>query len=364
MNRKLIVYHLFFWLSYTFCCISISKIQAPRLFFIEDQIGKYFLAICIFYFTIFFLKTTQKNIFILIISYLLIPLAWYYGMKYALYYYLFPYFTHFPKVKFTWDQFILSGAWWIFHFSLYGYFYWLYFKTIKDKKDIYELKTSNLQLQANTLQLENEKLILENKKNEIEYNFLKAQINPHFLYNALNYFYNKTLLYSELTAAGIAKLADLMRYSLKVHNVNGKATLKEEIRNIYNYISLQQMRFSDEIQIKFKIYGNISTSYILPHILITLVENTFKHGEIDNAEFPVQMCLEVVSNKIYFSSSNKIRMGPKDDLNTGVGLKNVSDRLKMEYGANHSLNFSSDGTFFYIKLYIEEINLEKAKQPC
>jgi sensor histidine kinase YesM len=261
--------------------------------------------------------------------------------------------------KFVPKLFIGNQTFFFLTYTIYALVYWYAQKSNQVKQQLDVSETEKLTLQNDNLQLQNENLSLQNEKIKLEYNFLKAQINPHFLYNTLNFFYAKTLMHSEEAADGIAKLTDIMRYALQTGGPDGKVSLEQEVEHLHNYIALQQMRFNNTIHIKFSINGNTQSYRILPHILITLLENAFKHGDTLDAQNPITVSLQIIDSGLHFAIHNKIRNGPKDGPSTGVGLSNIADRLHMEYGNTQSLQYNSDGAFFhvYLSILLNEINI-------
>ncbi|HWR32172.1 MAG TPA: sensor histidine kinase [Chitinophagaceae bacterium] len=207
-------------------------------------------------------------------------------------------------------------------------------------------------LQSQNLQLQNEKL-------KIQYDFLKAQINPHFLYNTLSFFYSKTAATDKQTAEGIALLTDIMRYSLQQGKADGKVELEDEVAHLNSYIRLQQMRFNNTLNIRFSIEAEPENYRILPHIFITLVENAFKHGEVNNPMHPLEISLAERNDSLVFTVSNKIRKGPVDSNSTGVGLNNVRSRIKMEYGEAALLENNTTKDFFTVSFSVQLALLKK-----
>jgi len=168
--------------------------------------------------------------------------------------------------------------------------------------------------------LEEEKLQLEVEKSQANFNFLKAQINPHFLHNTLNFLYAKALPLSSELSEGILTLSDIMRYALSEGNArDGRAPLKDEIEHVQNVIKIQQLRFENKLNVHFEVKGSMDGATIIPFVLITLVENAFKHGDLKNTEHPIDIRVEVKNRQLYFYCRNKKKMGPKE-LSTGIGL--------------------------------------------
>jgi two-component system LytT family sensor kinase len=268
-------------------------------------------------------------------------------------------------------KFVVNSMTFYTQISIYALGYFFAQRSIQKEKQLRlseqqqaETEKAKLEIENKNLRLQEDKIYLQNEKIKLEYNFLKAQINPHFLYNTLNFFYAKTLMHSAEAADGIAKLTDIMRYALQQGGADGKVFLEQEVEHLHNYIALQQMRFNNTIRIKFNTSGNIHSHRILPHILITLLENAFKHGDTLDPMHPITINLQALEDSIHFSIRNKVRIGPKDGPSTGVGLCNIADRLQMEYGDKQILQHNTDGTFFDVQLSItlQGINIPDSKK--
>ena len=189
---------------------------------------------------------------------------------------------------------------------------------------------------------EQEHLLRETERSLMESNlaFLKNQINPHFLFNSLNFLYAQVYPHSEDAARGILLLSETMRYALH-EETNGKVMLAHEVKHLNNYIEINQLRFNNQLQIDFQVVGNIQFLMILPLVLITFVENCFKHGELADAANPLTIRLEVVQNQLTFYTHNKKRHGPKEK-STGIGLANTRRRLELLYQGRYELTLADD----------------------
>jgi two-component system, LytTR family, sensor kinase len=203
--------------------------------------------------------------------------------------------------------------------------------------------------------LEAQKMQLEVEKSQANFNFLKAQINPHFLHNTLNFLYAKSLPYSSELSEGILTLSDIMRYALSEGNAkDGKAPLKDEIEHVRNVIKINQLRFSNNLNVKFDVEGVVNGATIIPFVLITLVENAFKHGDLKSTEHPIDVHLNIKGSKLYFYCRNKKKNGPKE-LSTGIGLDNIKKRLDLAYGNNYSLCVKDESDFYTTELTIDTL---------
>lgn len=219
-------------------------------------------------------------------------------------------------------------------------FYWSVLYSARKSKE-----TAAIQLRLQ--QMENQKIYAEKK-------FLQSQINPHFLYNTLNFFYAKSLSVSPELSDGIMTLSEIMKYSLqKNENETGLVYLEDEITHLQNVIHIHQLRFNNRLQIRFSFSGKTENVMILPLTLITLVENALKHGELHDPESPVQINLlcDEEKQKLIFSVYNKKRSGPKEP-STGIGLENTLKRLNWMYSQNFRLDTTDEGQFFKAELSV------------
>ncbi len=195
-------------------------------------------------------------------------------------------------------------------------------------------------------------------KSNADLQFLRSQINPHFLFNALNTLYGTALKEnSEHTAEGIQKLGDMMRFMLHENNLDFIPMFKE-IEYLKNYIALQKLRTqsSPDILIEDNIDEANCNRNIAPMLLIPFVENAFKHGISLKAKSWINIKLECAETLITFQVRNSIHnrfAGDTEKDKSGIGLKNVAERLKLLYPAKHELIVSEDKNEFILKLIIK-----------
>lgn len=216
-----------------------------------------------------------------------------------------------------------------------------YFTTLRD-----EVKQRKI--------LEKQKLELEIENSQANFNFLKAQINPHFLHNTLNFLYAKALPLSSELSEGILCLSDIMRYALNEGGKNEKSLLKDEIEHLENVIRINQFRFSNTLNVQFEVTGVTSGEMIVPFVLITLVENAFKHGDLKNREHPIIIRITVEGKRLHFYCSNKKNPGFKE-ISTGIGLQNILKRLDIMYGDTYTYKVQEDAEFYSTELIIDTL---------
>ena len=183
--------------------------------------------------------------------------------------------------------------------------------------------------------------VLLQKTREAELQFLRSQINPHFLFNTLNNIY--ALVYEKSPGApeAVLKLADLMRYLL--YEQKEKVPLIREWEYVHNFINLQAMRFPQQLPVEFTLEGVPEKHEIIPHLLISFVENAFKHGDFKDPSAPLVIRLQCNGREIRFETKNKIAHFDKDK-NGGVGLENIKRRLDLLYPGRYQLNIKNSGT--------------------
>ena len=194
-------------------------------------------------------------------------------------------------------------------------------------------------------ELEARRKELENQQLTSELQFLKAQINPHFLFNTLNNLYYLAVNQSERTPGVISELSGMMRYMLYDSN-HPRVPLEKEIAYIESYLSLERLRLEDEVPITFEVKGAIASREIAPLILITFLENAFKHGVSSSVrEAFVTVCLEVIGNDCRYRVTNAVLPVESKTHNekSGIGLQNVRRRLALSYPDRHTLTITNAG---------------------
>lgn len=191
----------------------------------------------------------------------------------------------------------------------------------------------------------------EAEKAQAELAFLKAQINPHFLFNTLNNIYSLAITHSEHTAASIMKLSNILRYvtdDVKQDYV----TLQQEIECIQDYIALQELRLGKKTTVEFNLTGNPARLSIAPLILMTFVENAFKYGISNHQSSAIIIDLEANHNNIVFRCRNAL-FPRKQTERTGIGITNTLQRLEHLYPDKHQLNISTDDNLYTVVLVLE-----------
>lgn len=224
---------------------------------------------------------------------------------------------------------------------------------------IYGYGRSTVRYQEKFRQLAEERRVQERRRQELENEVtnaqlqtLKYQINPHFLFNSLNFLYAQALPLSDNLARGTLLLSEIMRYGLQESVEETKVPLDQEVRHLQNFVEFNQLRFANRLHVDFRVEGTLGFRRIMPLLLITFVENAFKYGELHDAQHPLEIRLTVDSERLHFFVRNKKRHGPKEH-STGIGLENIRNRLSLAYPDRHTLTLHDDPTTYTAELRIE-----------
>ncbi len=194
---------------------------------------------------------------------------------------------------------------------------------------------------------------LKEEKLTLELKYLKSQINPHFLFNTLNNLYSVALKNNDAeTANGLTKLSQMMRFMLDGANEN-LIPLEEELTYLKSYLDLQKLRFSeqDDVRIDFNVKGDITRIMVPSFIFIVFIENAFKYGIDYKKHSFVDIKFETSENKLRFNIRNSIRK-TGDSQHTGIGLKNIRERLDLLYPGSYNLEIVSENDIFNLDLII------------
>ena len=199
----------------------------------------------------------------------------------------------------------------------------LYFRQRSDRQKLIELERENLEQQ-------------------LEY--LKYQINPHFLMNTLNNIHALIDIEPEQAKESIVELSKIMRFSL-YEGAKQMVPLNREIGFLENYIELMRIRVADHVKLSFELPERMPDCEIPPMLFITFIENAFKHGVSYRQTSFINIKIDVVEDHLHFTCSNS-RIPQSEDKHGGVGLQNVRRRLDLIYPGQYTLDIKeSDDTY-------------------
>ena len=207
-------------------------------------------------------------------------------------------------------------------------------------------------------------LITQNLQTEL--NYLKHQLQPHFLFNTLNNLYGLIITKDENASESVLKLSEILSYMLYDSN-DTEIPLEKELACLSNYIELEKLRYGDELTITYTVQGSPQHHKIAPLILISFVENAFKHGPSDqlvNSWISISATIEADSFRFVVENSidkEHLENDQKDArVVSGIGLSNVEKRLELIYGEDFNLNIMQED-FYKVELTIYKHELSYSR---
>jgi sensor histidine kinase YesM len=191
------------------------------------------------------------------------------------------------------------------------------------------------------------------EKAEAELNFLKSQINPHFLFNSLNSVYFLIDKNNEQARQALHKFSDMLRYQLYECN-DDKISIEKEISFLKDYVDLQKLRKDENYSVEFNASPDVKGFSIEPLLLMSFVENAFKHiSHNSHKKNFVKMDLSRSNGLFQFSVENSKEQHPSEQTHSGIGLNNVKRRLELLYPGKHQLNIGQTDETFTVDLKIK-----------
>jgi two-component system LytT family sensor kinase len=193
----------------------------------------------------------------------------------------------------------------------------------------------------------------EADKASAELSFLKAQINPHFLFNTLNNIYTLAAIKDDNAADSIMKLSNIMRY-VTDDVTEDFVPLQSEIDCISDYIELQRLRIGKNTAVNFEIEGEIANKKIAPLVMMTFIENVFKYGVSKHERSAIDIMIRIHELNISFYCKNRVfGVQNSEYQRTGIGIKNTKQRLEHLYPGKHLLNISSLNNEYIVQLTLQ-----------
>ncbi len=244
---------------------------------------------------------------------------------------------------------LFPRIWRALYFLIFSTGLWFILKYLKSLKELQEANTRNYQNEKEKHRIQLQLVSTQNA-------FLQSQINPHLIFNTLNFIYNKVRLVSPESADAIITLSEMMRYSLNNGKSDGKVLLRQELEQIENLIRINEFRFSNQLHIN--IHSNKEDFHnfrIIPLLLLPFVENIFKYADLQDADRPASISILVNENKLSFKTSNKKR-NPVNYHSQKIGIENVKSRLEAHYPGNYFLNVEDreDSFLVTLELFVNE----------
>lgn len=201
----------------------------------------------------------------------------------------------------------------------------------------------------------------DREKTKIELEFLRSQLNPHFLLNTLNNIYSQIINKDDKASDSVVALSELLNYTL-YDSTGDRVPLKKEVRFIRDYLDLEKLRAGNHVIINFELEGNTKNLEIAPLILISFIENAFKHG-VGDSTIPSKIDIEIqvkeeLDNSVILNFkivNSKPKLTGKTSVikQGGIGLENTNKRLSLLYPDAHKLNVKNGTHFFTVELMLK-----------
>jgi two-component system, LytTR family, sensor kinase len=325
--------HFIFWCIYLLYAYILNSWEDSENVFLDilfANLSTIFTCYSSYYILVSFNTNTLKNKFFLFFSFLIVFwIAWL--IRYIYWHYLLQLINIKPYTTYNFGLFTRIVIRTFVRDFIIAFAYFYSQKSLLLKKEIEQ----------------KEKVILQS-----ELNFLRAQINPHFLQNCLNFIYSDTRKTNPDAADAVMLLSTIMRYSVADNTATGgMALLKDEISQVENILKMQQLRFKEQLHVNFTTAGQLGHKQIVPMILLTLVENLIKYGDLNHSDHPatINCTINEQEKNVYFTATNK-KSYSNDIISTGLGLKNIRERLGLIWGNNFRLDKEEINNYYTVKL--------------
>lgn len=191
---------------------------------------------------------------------------------------------------------------------------------------------------------------VEEQRDKAEIELYKAQIKPHFMFNTLNTLYGLFLTKNEHALESLEEFISMMRY-IHTSSMRDLVPLSDEVEYIRQYVALQSLRLNEMTRVNLDIDVSDNNLPVPPMLLVTFVENCFKHGVSPVEQSTIELSLRESGSRLIFSTSNRIF--PVKRIGEHMGIENCTKRLELLYPDRHELHISNDGTYFKVKLSID-----------
>jgi LytS/YehU family sensor histidine kinase len=205
------------------------------------------------------------------------------------------------------------------------------------------------------IKINNQLTDIQSEKLKAEVSYLKAQINPHFLFNTLNSLYSLTISKSDDAPDAVLKLSNIMRYVV-TESTNDFVPLDKELNYIKDYIDLQKLRIADNNYLNISISGDAKGKKIAPLVIIPFIENAFKYGINSEEDWKISIKIDIAENEfLMIVENNIVNVNLPENYASEQGIENSERRLDFIYPGSHELTVTETKEIFKVNL---KINLE------
>jgi sensor histidine kinase YesM len=343
-----LLYHVLGWALYVLFIFGANFIAnrtlalLPTIFFL--------LPFCLtFYVAVYFLNLyKEKGVLWSIASFFLVFLVMA-GFGYAYVFWLLPQLGMELYTSKAMEHYMKSAILGYVQYFSYALLYFYVRELFRKEQRLRKVEAEKLTNELENSRLKEQELQAQKDKLSMEFAFLRAQVNPHFLHNTLNVLFAQAMDYSQELADNIAKLSRIMRYSLESIELSG-VPVEKELEHLNLLIDFHNLRFDDTKLIRYEINGKATGQRVPPLSLITVVENAFKYGDLKDAAHPLQIIVRLEKGLVYFFCRNKKRTNHLPFTSHSIGMNNLQKRLDVAFAEQYEMQVEEDDVFYQFAL--------------
>jgi len=243
--------------------------------------------------------------------------------------------------------FLTSNIYRMFYFSVLAGFYSL-------ADHIGRYRKQSLLSEKKQLEAENEKSAMEMHLAEAKNAYLQQQMNPHLLFNTLNFLYTASFKSAPSLSKSVLLLSDMVRFNLEGPGTDGKVLLTDELEQIYNLVEITKQQFEHSLHLDIIVEGEINGCRIIPLVLMTLTENVFKHGNLIESDHPATISIRVNEQQELTYISRNLKKEPNGFQRIrSLGIQNIRTRMDFSYSGRYGLETVESENYFETNLWVE-----------
>ncbi|MCD2424379.1 histidine kinase [Niabella pedocola] len=350
-NRKGVkpfLWHLLAWILYALFLHIAAVLTKPNVSITNTIL--YILPYCLtFYISVYCLGVRKKKRVLWSVASFFIVFIIMASLAYVYIYLILPRFGVVIYSSKGFKPFIQEAVLGYVRFFSFAMLYFYIRESLKKEKNLRLLEREKSQQELENAKLKEQELKAQQDKLQYEYAFLRSQINPHFLHNTLNTFFSEALNYSPALADNILKLSSIMRYSMEALEFDsGKVSVQKELDHLQNLIDINNMRFGESKMIVYDVEGHINGHMVPPLSFITIVENAFKYGDLNDPRCPLSIKVDLTPGEVHFFCCNKIKKSNVQFSSSNIGISNLSKRLDVAFSNRYEMNAEKkDGLYLF-----------------
>lgn len=348
-----VIYHLLAWALYVIFIFGAN--------FIADKDLKlsltilFLLPLCLtFYMAIFFLNRFRKKGPLGILAAFMVTFMIMASFGYLYIYVLLPPMGMILYGTDSFQHYLKSAILGYVQYFSYALLFFYVRELFRKEKNLRKMEAEKLQKELENAKLKEQELQAQKEKLAMEFAFLRAQVNPHFLHNILNALCEQAMDYSEELAANISRLSRIMRYSLESIPLAGdRVPVEQELEQLKALIDFHHLRFADSKLIRYTVKGKATGQCVPPLSLITVVENAFKHGELKDPDHPLTIEVTLKPGIVHFVCRNKKQKNNPVVISHSIGITNLQKRLDVAFRNQYSMQVNQDDVVYHFELTIK-----------